>query len=234
MTKKYGALFLVGLLSLSLLTGCGNSSNNSSATPSPSPSVIQTATPAPAAEATPPTNGVWQDRTFTNTWANYSFTLPKKWSKISVADLKKQIGTTSFLFNEDATQSQVIHMNDAAAYYDCGILSSDVRSNVLICFENLSRSPLKDTITEDLYFAAIVPQLKATGQYSSIDEDPSDYTLAGQSYRRLTARHANSNATQWYLARRQDDIMICWIVTVTASEQKDMESFLQSISSVQP
>ncbi len=126
------------------------------------------------------------------------------------------MGQAADFFTDE--QKWLIESAKLTSIYDMMVQDPMTMTNVAVLFENLSVSGGLN-VTEEDYLEIATAQLSAMETLDYTFEGPSEATVNGVSYDTIMAYEENSDITQYYMVRRQDNYMVVLLITLTGNTE---------------
>lgn len=199
MTKKNTILKIVAIvmmlvLSLTVLTGCGNKEENTSTGEQQQETKKEIS------------RGTWEGDVYTSEFAELKFTLPEGWTRSTDEEIAAtmQLGA-DVLADEGKYQSEISKLKNV---YDMMAKSADQTSNIQVMME-------KTAYDADTYAASLKKGLEEVQQLDYTVGDATETTIGGNTYKAVTATVEMSGVSmeQSYYIRTEGDYMVAIIVT---------------------
>ncbi len=167
--------------------------------------------------------GIWQENTFTNPWAQICFSA-EGCTSLNAEQMREWTNGAASASYNDPTQK--MKLKEAGLYYDCILLLQQEKCSVQLIYENLSDLP---EVTEVGYAQMLIEnfdQLTAA-QYTYVGEE--EASIGGQTYICHTWE-VNESVIQRIYLRRQEKAMICIATSCPEKSTRVIDDFLQSIT----
>lgn len=183
MKKKI--LLVIGMvLCLGCFTACGSNNDSENSSINQSQASIR---------------GTWNDNVYTNEFANLKYTLPEQWQYATDEEIASIMGTTEDTFDK--------------VTYDMVSQNLYTGSNIILMFEDLSKSIGGSKITEEDYMDITTQQLKDIEELDYKFGEPFETTIGENKYLACKVELTDNSMTQIYYIRKLENHMLAIIVT---------------------
>ncbi len=206
-------LLVIGLMlamSLTILTGCGKKEENNNQNENTS----NTASDNNQTTKKELSRGKWEDKVYTNEFADLKFTLPDGWTRSTDEEIAEtmQLGE-EVLKNENLYISEISKLN---VVYDMMAKNASTGGNVIVMME-------KNAGTAKDYADSLKTQLEKVTQMNYTIGDITEAKIGDNAYTVVAAKASVSGATvfQSYYLRDEGDYVVAVLVTETSQDNLD-------------
>jgi len=164
------------------------------------------------ADAKKLTRGTVEGDVYTSEYSGLTFTKPASWVYSSDEDIAAATNLSAEMYGEEFEKL----LENNTTVYDMMAIDSLTGNNIIVSYENLSRS-FASNITEEQYVEAMKKQFAEISYMTvTLDEKTEKVTLSGQEYLRAVALTEVSGITitQIYYLRNIDGCMNAIILTL--------------------
>jgi hypothetical protein len=203
--KKTISIILAIMMFASLFTGCGAVENDTTSTDG---SQTGDSENAGNAEDNELVLGEIDADTYTNSFAELSFTLPEGWEYATETELEEMMGSGSeVIFGDD--QQAAMEYAMSATVYDMMAQKTDDGANIIVMLENTAMYEGGTDITEEEYLAALEQSIASAQTSYSFADTTSKVTVNDFEYTVLESEIVGYSAYQSYYVRRIGKYMLC-------------------------
>lgn len=208
--KKSISIFLALMLFASLFSGCGADGNDATSTDGADDNGSQAADSENAdnAEDNELVLGEINGDTYTNSFAELSFTLPDGWAFATETELEEMMGSGSEVIYGDDQQAAMEYAMGATVY-DMMAQKTEDGANIIVMLENTAMYEGGVDITEDEYLAALKQSIASAQTAYSFADTTTKVTMNGFEYTCLESEIVGYSAYQSYYVRRIGKYMLC-------------------------
>ncbi|MDF2512478.1 MAG: hypothetical protein K0S04_2344 [Herbinix sp.] len=177
--------------------------------------------------------GTWNENTFENSWLDMRFQINDNWSIASDEEISTRMGVgAEYLSILNGSNKEAL---EAAAkltsIYGFMIYKTDLSTTINLIYENLTKSVGGTKLDERSYLDYIKKQLPSK-QYKLIDE--STTKIAGKTFytTEFSLNNGVSNLSLKYITYKLDDYMVSLVISSTPDGEKEVEEFLNNITTL--
>lgn len=193
-TLKILTIIISLVLTLIILTGCGNENTINNEDANNSEKTVEVS------------RGQWQDNVYSNDFAKLKFNLPEGWNYSSDEEIAALMNVGAEALNED--QQKLAELAEQMSLYDMVANDPSTGASVMVMFE---KTTLK--VNTDFYINQLKTNLEAVTTMEYEIGDTTTQKVGGEEYTVLTTKVPAYNMVQKYYIKQEGNYFIDILVT---------------------